>query len=272
MKILDLIIEIVKNVGKYIQSQILSLKSREVISISRDDITRRIDLVSEELIVEKLKKANINAIILTEEKGEIKIGKKIDYVIILDPLDGSTNFVTNIPFYSISIAFSTFKENLKLQDLLYGIVYNIPCDVMYIGDFENKEFKIIGNDFKLSEYVVEKPTIILYFEPKNFEEFSKIFNLWKLFNFNLRIRTLGSASLEIVNTLLKKFHIFIDLRNKLRIFDIAASYVISKVLNGIMVNEKGIDLGNLEVFKYPRTNVIASSDVNLVQKVVELLF
>lgn len=271
MKILDLLIEIVKNVGKYIQSQILSLKSREVISISKDDITRRIDLVSENLIIEKLKDIKINAIILTEEKGEIKIGKGIDYVVILDPLDGSTNFVTNIPFYSISIAITTFKENLKLQDLLYGIVYNIPCDIMYIADLENKEFKIIGNDFKLNNYVVEKPTIVLYFEPKTFEEFVKLLNIWKLFNFNLRVRTLGSASLEIVNTLLKKFHIFIDLRNKLRIFDIAAPYVISKVLNSVMINEKGIDLGNLEVFKYPRTNVIASSDVNLVQRVVEIL-
>ena len=99
----------------------LDLTARTVISKTLDDVTRRIDLDIENIFIEELKKSNIPAVLLTEERGFVTICENPNYLIILDPLDGSANFTLNIPFYAISVAVCEFREDVLLHDVKLGI-------------------------------------------------------------------------------------------------------------------------------------------------------
>ena len=74
------------------------------------------DIESERLIVESISKKYPNHSILTEEK--LTQEKKSDYKWIIDPLDGTTNFVHNLPIFSISIGL------MYKNTIISGVVYN----------------------------------------------------------------------------------------------------------------------------------------------------
>ncbi len=88
------------------------------------DIVTDVDKEVENYIIKRIKDEYPNHMILSEEIGEIGKG---DYLWILDPIDGTTNFRHHIPYFAISLALK-HKNNTIL-----GIVYNPILDEMYYG-------------------------------------------------------------------------------------------------------------------------------------------
>jgi myo-inositol-1(or 4)-monophosphatase len=81
-----------------------------------------LDKASEDLIRERLYQADASIPVLAEEDGG---PTEVDTRWIVDPLDGTTNFVHNFPFYCVSIA-------LEVDGILeVGVVYDIPNDRLY---------------------------------------------------------------------------------------------------------------------------------------------
>ncbi|WP_243680250.1 inositol monophosphatase family protein [Vulcanisaeta souniana] len=98
------------------------------------DVSRRIDLEVEDIIIKGVEKEGLNAIISTEERGVVKIGDgEPRYIFVVDPLDGSLNFVLGIPFYSISIAVGRYSNGFRFSDLSDGVVYYVARDALYYG-------------------------------------------------------------------------------------------------------------------------------------------
>lgn len=75
----------------------------EVESKGKNDFVTNVDLAAEEAIIETLRKSYPDHTIIGEESGVLK-GKDDDYQWIIDPLDGTTNFVKGIPHFAVSIA------------------------------------------------------------------------------------------------------------------------------------------------------------------------
>ena len=94
-------IELAKNAGKIQMSYFGKLSSLNKKSTSIDLLTIA-DKESETYIINKIKKYYPNHSILSEESGEIN--NKNEYRWIIDPLDGTTNFVHNLPIFAVSIA------------------------------------------------------------------------------------------------------------------------------------------------------------------------
>ena len=91
------------------------------------------DIKAEKIIIEELTKAKKNYSIISEEDGT-KINKDTDNTWIIDPIDGTTNFLHGIPHFSISIA-------LKCKDeIIAGLIYDPIKDEMFYAEKNNGAF------------------------------------------------------------------------------------------------------------------------------------
>ena len=88
------------------------------------------DIKSEKIIIEELRKSRKNYSILSEENGS-QINKDKNNVWIIDPIDGTTNFLHGFPHFAISIA---LKSN---NEIVSGLIYDPIKDEMFYGEKNN---------------------------------------------------------------------------------------------------------------------------------------
>jgi len=100
---LNIGIRAARNAGKVIVRAIEQLDKVEVEAKGTNDFVTSADLSAEEAIIETLKKSYPDHTIISEECGVIK-GKDDDFQWIIDPINGTTNFIKGIPHFSVSIA------------------------------------------------------------------------------------------------------------------------------------------------------------------------
>ena len=84
------------------------------------------DLLSEKIIIETITKKFPDHNFLTEESGNINKGS--EYTWIIDPIDGTTNFVAKIPEFAVSIALA------KNNEILMGVVHNPYTNEMFFAE------------------------------------------------------------------------------------------------------------------------------------------
>jgi len=91
------------------------------------DIVTEIDRYAETKIVEILSTATPNIPILSEESGVIGAGHLKNIFWVIDPLDGTVNYVNHIPLFAVSIAL------IEEQEPVAGVVYNPALNELYYG-------------------------------------------------------------------------------------------------------------------------------------------
>jgi len=82
-----------------------------------------------------------------------------------------------------------------------------------------------------------------------------------------KIRSLGAASLEITMAALGKLLFFLDVRNRLRLYDIAAAYVIAKELKSLIMTTNGRSIGEVPINEQPRVSLLVTRS----RRVAEIL-
>jgi len=100
---LNIAVRAARTAGKVIVRSFEQLDKVEVRSKGTNDFVTDVDLNAEEAIIETIRKSYPDHTIIGEESGILK-GKDDDYQWIIDPLDGTTNFIKGIPHFSVSIA------------------------------------------------------------------------------------------------------------------------------------------------------------------------
>jgi len=181
-----------------------NIKQNDILKLSEEigfignggDKTKQIDKIAEEIFISHLLKYGD---IYTEESGFIKSKAKNDLLFIIDPLDGSNNFSSLIPYYSTSVA---IKKNKKT---IFGLVYNLVTGE-YFYKFENNS--------NIKE-TIKNPSIGVCEGIYNDCEIGI-----KLNKAGFKFRSLGSVALSIANA---KNLSFVLVVSKIREFDIAAA-------------------------------------------------
>ena len=97
------------------------------------DFVTNADIKTEKIIIEELKKARPNYSIISEENG-LEINKDEDNFWIIDPIDGTINFLHGIPHFAISIALMTQNK------IVSGIIYDPIKDELFYADKNNGAF------------------------------------------------------------------------------------------------------------------------------------
>lgn len=218
--ILNFTKKIAANTAKWLREVQEESDKYEPIKWNREDITRRVDLEAEEMILNEFLKEHYKIHYVSEEKGAIRTCEKPELIVIVDPLDGSNNYVAGIPYATVSIAIAKYRKDAKLSDISVGVIAEVFRNKIYYaikgqGAYEN------GNSLRKVDFD-EYPFILGYLNLDSydvFKEVEKTFGPYKL-------RSLGSASLDIVYVAKDAAAAFIDLRSKLRNVDIASALLI----------------------------------------------
>lgn len=126
-----------KIISKYYgDSHQLTIKNQD-----SSDIATQTDLESEKIIVEILSKNFSEHNIISEEK--VKINKDSKYTWIIDPLDGTFNFVIGLPYFAVSIGL------LKEGKPLLGVIYEVLPNNLYLGQ-KGKGATLNGKSIKVT--------------------------------------------------------------------------------------------------------------------------
>ena len=195
-KIKKVAIRAVKKSGKMLLREYKSFDRGTIKLKSHHEILTRADLLSEEIIINEVKENFPTHGILSEEKGRMEGAS--DYLWIIDPVDGTTNFSMHNPLWSISLAVA-FKSGIIL-----GIVYAPVLNELYIGEL-GRGAKLVssvtpfrtGNKIKASN--IKGGKVLSTFchgrEEKYVRKAIKYYQYQKLHA--LDCRQLGSAALEL---------------------------------------------------------------------------
>lgn len=194
------------------------------------DISRKIDIVAEKTVLDYLKEINFPCVVLGEECGRVEISDNSEGFVIMDAVDGSTNAVRGIPFSCCSLAFAT-------SDRLSSVTDAVIID-LYSGDLysASKGKGAFMNGKKITVHK-EKP---LYFvvgldlsgiSPDSLQKLSPIISA------SNHIRHFGAVALELAIFARGLVDLFVDLRGKLRITDVAAGYLIASEAGGIIIDK-----------------------------------
>jgi len=210
--------------------------------------TEKIDEVAENAALSVLEADGRSMLFVSEELGEKRIGGKPEFTFVLDPIDGTFNAVNNIPFFCVPIAIG----DSDLSDIRYGFVKNLVNGDIYSaeigrGAFLNNRKIHVSNLSELSKLSVLSYSHRPHAVPIN--------------NHNVRrVRVFGCAALELCYIASGIFDAFIDMREMLRVTDIAASKLIVEEAGGRITDGKGKPLKTpLDVRK--RVNMIASNGI-----------
>ncbi|MCG2863474.1 MAG: inositol monophosphatase [Vulcanisaeta sp.] len=266
----SLIIDLAVKAGAFIRSKTRDSSYRQIMRRSSTDVSRRIDLEAEDLIIRGIESEGLRAVVITEERGLVKVGDgDPEYEFIVDPLDGSLNFVFNIPFYSVSIAAGRYRDRLRFDDLSDGVVYYVDRDAIYYGGTEG--LRVRGDDVDDVGSHIDVPVVSMYVEPNASEDV--LLGLREFYDRfgRFKIRTLGSASLEVVMASLGRFLAFVDLRGRLRAIDIAGAYVVSRAAGAHSYVPGGGRLGDELVSAESRYSVIVSRRVDVIDSLLRLI-
>lgn len=266
----SLIIDLAVKAGAFIRSKARDSSYRQIMRRSSTDVSRRIDLEAEDLIIRGIESEGLRAVVITEERGLVKVGDgDPEYEFIVDPLDGSLNFVFNIPFYSVSIAVGRYRDRLRFDDLSDGVVYYVDRDAIYYGGTEG--LRVRGDDVDDVGSHIDVPVVSMYVEPNASEDV--LLGLREFYDRfgRFKIRSLGSASLEVVMASLGRFLAFVDLRGRLRAIDIAGAYVVSRAAGAHSYVPGGGRLGDELVSAESRYSVIVSRRVDVIDSLLRLI-
>jgi myo-inositol-1(or 4)-monophosphatase len=230
------------------------------------DVSKRIDLAAEKALVDCLGKHEVSCTLISEESGTKHIGlEKSNYYVITDPVDGTTNAIRGLPFSSNVIAVS---EGPWLKDVKTAIVSDIIHNVTYSAQKNDGAFKN-GKKIKPSKIgTIENAVIGIDLNTMKIADF--IPKLQGLFNAGKHFRHFGANAQEICYVADGSSDAFIDIRGKLRVTDIVASYLILKEAGGIIVSPQGKEL-DVPLVATQRLSFIAASNKKLYEAIKKVL-
>ena len=154
------------------------------------DLVTNADVSSEQIIMETIRARFPDHQILTEEAGGIATGS--DYLWVIDPIDGTTNFVHGYPFYAVSIAVCEEEKPIVgvINHVHFGDVYSATAGG---GAFCNGEPIAVSTTDSLKRCLLATG-----FPYEHDEIWSRNMNLFKNFtDLTQGVRRAGAASLDL---------------------------------------------------------------------------
>ncbi len=219
--------QITVQTGHFIKQQQGKISLEKIETKGLHDFVTYVDKTSEKRLVDFLKPLVQGAGFITEEKTIEE--SQNEYTWIIDPLDGTTNFIHGISPFAISIALQ-HKEKTIL-----GVVYEVSLDELFYA-YEGKGAYLNHRPIQVSSAgKLEESLIATGFPYNTFERLPKYLESLNYFMHNTHgIRRLGSAATDLVYVACGRFEGFYEYN--LSPWDVAAgAYIVQKA--GGMVND-----------------------------------
>ncbi len=224
------------------------------------DLTYPLDKKAEEIVFEELEKLNKSLAIVSEEYGFKNI-KDEGQKILIDPIDGSKNALTGIPFFSTSIA---VVEGNTIKHTSIGYVINLVNGDEFWA-IKGKGSFFNGKPIKTQR--TEELAVITYEAQTPRIDITKIIPLLSLFR---RTRCLGSTALDMALLAQGAVSMFIT-PSPSRSFDFVGGYLLIKEAGGIITDLNGKKIDDTPIGTEKASPLLASGNEKLHKKAVEIL-
>lgn len=265
-------LEMARRVERAISPLIGTEEAGKIVKMGADGTpTKLIDLIAEDEVINVLKEVGEPVGLVTEESGSFDINKKVvsrnkKITFVVDPLDGTTNAIKNIPFYGISIAVAEHPQNRDpvLNDVVIGVVRNFTTRDTYTA-IKDGGASLNGNEISpSSNKFLNEASVGAFIYGTRFKDLDNLCSKIR------RMRILGAVALELSYVANGVYDAFIDIRGRLRIVDIAAAKLIVDEAGGIVTDHQGnVINGPLNVRE--RTSLVAAGNNALHSKIIEVL-
>lgn len=225
-------INIANDVGSFIREEREKFSVSDIQYKGKNDLVSYVDTEAEKAIVERLSGIFPEAGFITEEKTINKTGKEYNWII--DPLDGTTNFIHGLPLYSTCIGL------MKGNEVVLGVVYEVNRDECFYavkghGAFCNGQpIKVTAAD------TIDQSLFATGFPIHNFKKMDQYLAILNELMKNAHgLRRLGSAAVDLAYVACGRCEAFFEYN--LNPWDVAAGSLIVKEAGGFVTDFKGED-------------------------------
>jgi myo-inositol-1(or 4)-monophosphatase len=255
--------EILRGIGRKLLQEIAPVKKWPQTAIgtgASGDKTHQIDKIAEDIVISGLQDSGESLTIVSEESGmkEIRGGGK---VVLIDPVDGSRNAVSGIPFYSTSIAIA---DGNTVGDIELSYIVNlVDGDEFWAekgkGAFLNGEaIKTQQDDtFSLVAYEAQSPG-------------KDIPRIIPILSESRKTRCLGSTALDLAYLSNGSISVFAN-PSPSRSFDFAGGWLLVKEAGGVFTDMKGDPIDTCKLGLEKSTPLLVSGNPRLHEKALRLL-
>lgn len=219
-----------RRAGRYLLDNLGAISRRDIDMKQASDFVTRVDRESEEIILNTIRKAFADHAFLTEESVQDRENDNFRWII--DPLDGTTNYIHQYPVFSLSIALEYRRE------IILGVVYEPLRNGMFTaekgkGAFYNKKRIRVSESRSFEDCLV---TTGFPFRRKEMtDQYLKLFK--NVFFKCSDLRRAGSAALDFAYLACGRCDAFFEIG--LSPWDIAAGAILIKEAGGIITDFSG---------------------------------
>ena len=236
---LNMMIKASEKASKIIIRDFGELENLQVSKKGPKDFVTKTDKRVEKILIDELEKSKKNFSFITEESGKI-LNKNKEVFWIIDPIDGTTNFMHGIPHFAISIALQNNGE------ITIGLIYDpIKNEIFYAE--KNSGSYINNNRIRVSS----KSNLDDCLFATNNEGIKSIYP-------KLNLRNTGCAALDLAYVGCGRFDGYFH--NRINLWDVAAGKII--------IEEAGGKVNNIEKFKINNIDIRAGNP-NIYEKMLK---
>ncbi len=222
--------EIALKAGQFIREERQKITSEDIELKGKASLVTYVDKTAEKMIVDDLKKILPEAGYITEEGTAVENGEKLKWVI--DPLDGTTNFIHGITPHSVSIAL------IDGEQPIIGVVYEVGLREMFYAWKDGGAF-LNDHPIAVSRNATHEDVLLATgFPYYNFERLSEYLKLLEFFMIETRgMRRMGSAAVDLAYVACGRFDGFFE--HALHAWDVAAGILLIQEAGGKVCDFKG---------------------------------
>jgi myo-inositol-1(or 4)-monophosphatase len=252
-----------RDIGKRLLQQIPSIKtSKTVIGVGASgDKTYNIDKLAEDIIINGLEESGEPLTIISEEIGTIEIrggGRKV----LIDPIDGSRNAVSGIPFYCTSIAVA---DGNTVGDIEMAYVLNLINGDEFRAEKGKGAFL---NDERIRTQQDDIFYLVAYEAQTPKKDIARIMPLLAEAN---KTRCLGATALDLSYLASGAVSVFAN-SSLSRTFDFGGGWLLVKEAGGVFTDMTGNSIDNVEVSIKKATSLLVSGNKRLHEAALKLLY
>ena len=221
---LNLIIKAVEKASKFVIRDFGEIEKLQVSKKGPRDFVTKTDKIVEKILIEELSKSKKNYSFITEESGKIN-NKDKENVWIIDPIDGTTNFLHGIPHFAICVALKSKEQ------IISGLIFDPIKDEMFFaeknkGAFLNNKRLRVSNKSSLDDCLFSSNHAGVKFS-------------------DLNMRYSGCAALDLAYVASGRLDGFFQ--NKINLWDIAAGCLMVEEAGGVVNDINRFNSNNIDI-------------------------
>jgi myo-inositol-1(or 4)-monophosphatase len=226
------IAKLAKKAGQFIRDERSKISNEDIELKGKASLVTYVDKETEKMIVSRLRELLPAAGFITEEGTATENGEEYKWVI--DPLDGTTNFIHGIFPHSVSLALT--RNNIPVA----GVVYEIGQDELFSA-WKNGGAYLNDQPISVSQSSKHEDVLLATgFPYYNFEKLNEYLKVLEFFMIETRgMRRMGSAAVDLAYVACGRFDGFFE--HALHAWDVAAGALLVQEAGGKVTDFKGGD-------------------------------